>query len=76
MNEPTKPRQIRIADGHWTAYERVCDRLGTTRAEDINNHIRRRIEDHGDDADKALLAQADAEIEERRARKGGRPRNR
>lgn len=64
----TKPRQVRIADGHWQAYQRVCARLDTTRAEDIVTHIRQMIREHGDEEDLRLLDQADAEIAERRAR--------
>ena len=74
MKDVTKPRQVRVPEGLWAAYERVCARLKRTRAEDINEHIRRQIEAHGDDEDRAALAAADAELAERRARKGGRPR--
>lgn len=77
MNETTKPRQFRVADGHWEAYDRVCKAQGTTRAEDLNAHIRRQIQEHGDDEALRLLAEADAEVAERRARMHpGRPRTR
>lgn len=73
-NDTTKPRQFRVAEGHWKAYKRICDRLGTTRAEDLNAHIRAMITEHGDAEDHRLLAEADAELAERRARMHpGRP---
>lgn len=74
MADTTQPRQIRVPTGAWTAYEHVCQRLGRTRAEDINLHIREMIQAHGTKEDRKLLAQADTELAERRARKGGRPR--
>jgi hypothetical protein len=73
MTDTTQPRQIRIPTGAWTAYDAICKRLGTTRAEDINAHIRAVIEQHGTAEERAQLADADAELAERRARKGGRP---
>jgi hypothetical protein len=69
---PTTP--IRVPRSMWAAYGRVCGRLGRDRTEDLLDHMRRQIEQHGDDADRADLAAADAELAERRARKGGRPR--
>lgn len=74
-HDTTKPRQVRIAEGHWQAYDRVCNALGTTRAEDINQHIRTRILDSGDPEAIRLLEEADAEVAARRARMHpGRPR--
>jgi hypothetical protein len=58
----------------WRAYGRVCERLGIDRTADLLAHMRRQIEQHGDDSDRADLAEADRELAERRARKGGRPR--
>jgi hypothetical protein len=58
----------------WRAYGRVCERLGIDRTTDLLAHMRRQIEQHGDDEDQADLAAADREFAERRARKGGRPR--
>lgn len=73
-NDTTKPRQIRIAEGHWKAYERVCRALDTTRAEHLNSYIRQTIAQFGDDEAQRLAAQADAELAERRARMhSGRP---
>lgn len=74
MKDVTKPRQVRVPESLWSAYERVCAKLKRTRAEDINDHIRRQIEAHGDQEDREALAAADVELAERRARKGGRPR--
>lgn len=58
----------------WAAYGRVCGRLGRDRTEDLLAHMRRQIKRHGDEQDLADLAAAEAELTERRARKGGRPR--
>ena len=69
---PTTP--IRVPRSMWAAYGRVCERLGHDRTEDLLGHMRRQIEQHGDGQDRADLAAADAELAERRARKGGRPR--
>jgi hypothetical protein len=66
--------KIRTPRAMWDAYGRVCDRLGMDRTEDLLARMRERIERHGDDTDRAGLAAADAELAERRARKGGRPR--
>jgi hypothetical protein len=69
---PTTP--IRVPRSMWAAYGRVCGRLGHDRTEDLLGHMRQQITAHGDEADLADLAAADAELSERRARKGGRPR--
>lgn len=75
MAERTTPATaLRVPRAMWAAYGRVCERLGRERSADLIEHIRRQIEQHGDDADRADLAAADAELAERRARKGGRPR--
>jgi hypothetical protein len=58
----------------WDAYGRVCERLGVDRTGDLLDHMRQRIEQHGDERDRGDLAAAEAELAERRARKGGRPR--
>lgn len=71
----TPPRQIRITDGHWQAYERVCKELGTTRSEDVVAHIRVQVQTHGDAEARRLLADGDAQAASRRARMHpGRPR--
>jgi hypothetical protein len=69
---PTTP--IRVPRSMWAAYGRVCARLSRDRTEDLLAHMRTQIEQHGDDTDRADLAAANAELAERRARKGGRPR--
>lgn len=69
---PTTP--IRVPRLMWAAYGRVCARLGRDRTEDLLAHMRRQIKRHGEEQDLADLAAADAELAERRSRKGGRPR--
>jgi hypothetical protein len=67
-DQTTKPRQFRVPDGAWESYDAVCKRLGRTRAEDLNDHIRDTIKQHGTPDEIERLAQADAELEARRAR--------
>jgi hypothetical protein len=69
---PTTP--IRVPRAMWAAYGRVCGRLGRDRTEDLLEHMRQQIRAHGDAADLAGLEAAEAELAERRSRKGGRPR--
>lgn len=64
----TKPRQFRVADGLWETYDAICKRLGRTRAEDLNLHIRKTIEEHGTPEEIGRLAEVDAELERRRIR--------
>jgi tRNA U54 and U55 pseudouridine synthase Pus10 len=64
---------VRVPRPMWEAYERICARLGRDRTEDITDHIRRRIREHGDERDVADLDAAELELAERRSRKGGRP---
>ncbi|MEU4802846.1 hypothetical protein [Actinosynnema sp. NPDC023587] len=71
MGDSTKPRQVRVADGLWKAYDTVCKDLGRTRAEDINDHIRRQVRQHGGPEELTLLEQAEAEVAERRSRQVG-----
>lgn len=68
---PTRP--IRVPVAMWDAYGRVCDRLGVSRAEDLLNHMRARIREHGTAQDASDLAAAEDELAERRSRRGGRP---
>jgi len=75
MAGQTPIQPIRVPRSMWAAYGRVCARLGRDRTEDLLEHMRRQIRRHGDEADKADLAAAEDELRERRARKGGRPRN-
>lgn len=70
----TTPRPIRVPDPLWQAYGRVCDRLDTDRTNDLLDHMRDRVREHGTKEDHADLEQADKELAERRARKGGRPK--
>ncbi|MGH3212768.1 MAG: hypothetical protein ACRDNO_33900 [Trebonia sp.] len=64
---------IRVPRPMWNAYNRVCARLGRDRTEDLTDHMRDRIREHGDEQDKADLDEAEQELAERRSRKGGRP---
>lgn len=70
----TKTRPVRVPGPLWDAYGRICERLGTDRTNDLLDHMRARVREHGDETDRADLAAADAELAERRARKGGRPK--
>jgi hypothetical protein len=74
MTDRTPTTPIRVPRLMWAAYGRVCARLGRGRTEDLLAHMRRQIKRHGDDEDLADLADAEAELRERRARKGGRPK--
>lgn len=65
--------QLRVPRRMWAAYGRVCARLGRDRTEDLIRHIRAQVRKHGDEQDLADLATAEAELAERRARRGGRP---
>lgn len=66
---------IYVAVAHvWSAFGRVTAKLGTYRTADLLDHVRHQIRAHGDETDLADLEAAEAELAERRARKGGRPR--
>lgn len=64
----TKPRQFRVADGLWETYDDICKRLGRTRAEDLNIHIRQVIKEHGTPEEIGRLDDVDAELERRKIR--------
>jgi YD repeat-containing protein len=66
--------RFRIPKVMWDAYGRVTTRLDTDRSARLLDHIRADIKAHGDEQDLAALAEAEQELAERRARKGGRPR--
>ncbi|WP_042427481.1 hypothetical protein [Streptacidiphilus anmyonensis] len=70
----THAAQFRIPRVLWAAYGRIADRLDTDRTALLLDHVRADIREHGDEADLADLEQAERELSERRARKGGRPR--
>ena len=76
MAGPTPTTPIRVPRLMWAAYGRVCARLGRDRTEDLISHIRQQVTRHGDEQDLADLSAAEAELAERRSRKGGRPRGR
>jgi hypothetical protein len=65
---------IRVPRKMWDAYGRVCACLGTDRTADLLDRMREQIAAHGDAADVQDAMDADKELLERRARKGGRPR--
>jgi hypothetical protein len=64
---------IRVPRKMWDAYGRVVARAGKDRTEALIAHMRTMINKFGDEADRADLAAAEAELLERRSRKGGRP---
>ncbi|GAA3215663.1 hypothetical protein GCM10010468_37250 [Actinocorallia longicatena] len=71
----TPIRRLRASDGLWATYETVCRRtFGRSRSEDLVEHMRTIVREHGTDEELAVLEEAERETEERRARKGGRPR--
>lgn len=78
MSEPaekhTHHTRFRIPRVMWTAYGRVTAKLGTDRTADLLAHVRTQIKAHGGPEDLAALEAAEAELAERRSRKGGRPR--
>ena len=64
---------IRVPRKMWAAYGRVVARMGKDRTEALTAHMRKMIREFGDEADREDLAAAEAELLERRSRKGGRP---
>jgi hypothetical protein len=66
--------RFRIPRVMWDAYGRVAERLGVDRTALLLDHVRADLRAHGDAEDIAALEQAEQELAERRARKGGRPR--
>lgn len=76
MAGPTPTTPIRVPRLMWAAYGRVCARLGRDRTEDLISHIRQQVTRHGDEQDLADLSAAEAELAERRSRKGGLLRGR
>jgi hypothetical protein len=70
----TPLQHFRAPEAMWKAFSAVCRRRGHTAAADLTAHMGRTIRRYGTDVEKALLADAEAELRERRSRKGGRPR--
>lgn len=68
----TPVRRFRAPDLLWKAYETVCARRGVERSEDLLQHVRQMVREHGTPEEVAAMEEADAELAERRARKGGR----
>jgi hypothetical protein len=71
--DETPLQHFRAPDGMWEAFSAVCRKRGRTAAADLMAHMARTIRRHGSDEEKQLLTEAEAELKERRARKGGRP---
>lgn len=70
----TPIRRFRAPDDLWEAYESVCRRVfGRDRSEDLVEHMVATVREHGNEAEREKLAAAEAEMAERRSRKGGRP---
>lgn len=68
----TPHQPLRIPHSMWQAFGRVCKRQGTNRNARITAMIRAEIRRHGDERDLADLEAADAELKDRRSRKGNR----
>lgn len=68
----TPLQSLRVPLAMWRAFGRVCKRQGTNRNARITAMIRAEIRRHGDERDLADLEAADAELKERRSRKGNR----
>lgn len=74
-DDHTPIRRFRVPDDLWDAYGSVCKRvLQRERSEDLVEHIVSTVREHGTEDELKKLAAAQAEMAERRARKGGRPR--
>lgn len=69
----TKTRPVRVPESLWSAYGRICKRLGTDRTNDLLDRMRERVHEHGDAQDQQDLQRAEEELVRRRSRKGGRP---
>lgn len=68
-------RKFRLPAPLWEAYGSVCARiLSRERSEDLVEHVRALVAEHGTADELAKLELAEQELEERRSRKGGRPR--
>jgi hypothetical protein len=72
-SDHTQSAQFRVPKVMWEAYGRVAKRLDSDRSALLLDHVRADIREHGDEKDLADLEQAERELAERRARKGGRP---
>ena len=68
-------RKFRLPTPLWEAYGSVCARvLNRERSEDLVEHVRTLVAEYGNAEELAKLELAEQELEERRSRKGGRPR--
>lgn len=74
-SQHTPWRKFRLPTALWEAYGTVCAReFDRDRSEDLAEHIRSVVREHGNAEELAKLELAEHELAERRARKGGRPR--
>jgi hypothetical protein len=73
-DDVTPLQHFRAPDPMWKAFSAVCGRRGGTAAANLIAHMSRTIRRYGNEDEKRLLAEAQAELKRRRARKGGRPR--
>jgi hypothetical protein len=74
-DDHTPIQRFRAPKPLWEAYETVCKRaFSQERGARLLDLIRADIQEHGNADELAKLDLADRELEERRARKGGRPR--
>jgi hypothetical protein len=70
-DDHTFTTKFRIPRRMWDAYGRVVGER--ERGADLLDHVRRTINERGDEHALQELAAAEEELAERRARKGGRP---
>lgn len=74
-DDHTPIHRFRAPKTLWEAYETVCKRVfSRERSEDLVEHMRTVVSEYGNAEELAKLEEAEAELEARRARKGGRPR--
>lgn len=66
----TPHQPLRIPRAMWQAFGRVCKWQGTSRNARVTEMIRAEIRRYGDARDLADLEAADAELRERRSRRG------
>jgi hypothetical protein len=74
-DDHTPIQRFRAPKPLWEAYETLCKRaFSQDRGTRLLDLIRADFREHGDAGELAQLDLAEKELEERRARKGGRPR--
>lgn len=74
-DDHTPIHRFRAPKTLWEAYETVCRRaFSRERSEDLVEHMRTVVTEYGNAGELAKLELAEKELEQRRSRKGGRPR--